>query len=94
MNPLIEKLYGLRQGASGGSREKFIAAKDVLKAFADYAEKERFPTAPRGVIHVDRFMDIEIISHKDMPDGEMILVPYDANEDIAVKMYLASKKKD
>lgn len=90
IDEIIRRFLGMDRDPLG--REKFIVAKDVREAIADYAETKRFPTVPTGIRPVGLFMDIEVISHKDMPDGEMILVPYGMNEDVAVEIYLAQKK--
>lgn len=91
MNDTIRQLLGLGKDAHG--KQKFIVAKDVMQALGEYVEKERFP-AQIGVTLVDLCMGIEVISHEDMPDGEMLLVPYDMNADVAVEIHNARRKNN
>lgn len=91
MNNIIRQFLGMDRDPNG--KEKFIVAMDVRQAIAEYAEQKKYPARPTGIDPVGVFMDVEIVAHKDIPDGEMLLVPYGMNEDVAVEIHNQQKKE-
>lgn len=92
MGNFMQRLMGLK--LNDDDKRVGVVALDVYEVLLAESQSVKYPAEGRPPMSPAlSIFAIEIIPHKRMPEGDMLLIPSDIDPDVAVEMYLIEKSR-